>query len=259
MCCRYYVEPTPYFVELGELAQKTTNNSRLKINEGQVMFAGEISPGNVVPVLASNKAGKKIAFLMFWGMHAKDGKLVINARSETAAEKQMFSESWAEHRCIIPASWYYEWAHRNLPDGNTFDGFSYSKRQGKPYSKQPGGSSLTARSYSPLSGGAGAGQKYYLQPAGSDKTFLCGIYRMENKFPYFAVLTRDSSPDIAFIHDRMPLIMPEDLADDWIDPKKDPKELAKHALTEMVFEKVIKDDPQLRLNFDEKGNRSFSA
>ncbi len=82
---------------------------------------------------------------------------------------------------------------------------------------------------------------------------------MENKFPYFAVLTRDSSPDIAFIHDRMPLIMPEDLADDWIDPKKDPKELAKHALTDMVFEKVIKDNPQLRLNFDEKGNRSFSS
>jgi putative SOS response-associated peptidase YedK len=39
----------------------------------------------------------------------------FNARAETVADKPMFRDGFARHRCIIPASGYYEWLKR--PDG----------------------------------------------------------------------------------------------------------------------------------------------
>jgi hypothetical protein len=41
----------------------------------------------------------------------------MNARTETAPVKPTFKEAWASHRCIIPASWYYEWEHLTGNDG----------------------------------------------------------------------------------------------------------------------------------------------
>ena len=211
MCCRYYVESTPYFLELGEGAEEVFSRSSVsKGSMGRVRRVGEISPGLVVPVLTSSRSGKQIPFLMHWGFTAKNKSLIINARSESAAEKPMFRDAWAAHRCIIPASWYYEWEHI----------------------KQSDGSSRTA-------------DRYTLQPVGQDKAFLCGIYHLENGFPHFAVLTREAGDSIRFIHDRMPLILPEELTGDWIKPDSDPAEIAKYALTEMFFEKSVKDDPQI--------------
>ena len=201
MCCRYFVEPNGYFAELARRAHRTTTNSRLQITEGSVQTEGEISPGTNVPVIATGKSGNQIAFLMFWGLRAKSGSLIVNARSETAAEKPMFKELWASHRCVIPASWYYEWEHFTSPDGKTK-----------------------------------TGQKYAIQPAGTDRTFLAGIYRMENGFPHFAVLTRPPAESISFIHDRMPLILPEEMVPGWIKPDSDPKEIVKYALTDMIYE-----------------------
>ena len=215
MCCRYFVEPNGYFAELARRAQKSTINSGLHIREGHVRTEGEISPGNNVPVLATGKTGKQIAFLMFWGFRAKNGSLVVNARTETAAEKPMFKDAWASHRCVIPASWYYEWEHFSSPDGKTR-----------------------------------TGQKYSIQPVGMDRTFLAGLYRMENSFPHFAVLTRPSGDSISFIHDRMPLILPQDMIDDWIRPDSDPQEIIKHALTDMVCEPAPKDDAQIAIGLE---------
>lgn len=69
-------------------------------------------------------------------------------------------------------------------------------------------------------------------------TWLCGLYRFENNLPVYVILTKDPSEDIAFIHDRMPMILPEHLVDDWIRPDGDPESLVKEALNEMIFEKA---------------------
>lgn len=73
-----------------------------------VKQSGDINPGDTVPVMATGVDGRPSAFAMRWGYRIKN-KIVFNARSETAAEKALFSEGMRRHRCVIPASCYYEW------------------------------------------------------------------------------------------------------------------------------------------------------
>ena len=70
-------------------------------------------------------------------------------------------------------------------------------------------------------------------------TWLCGLYRIEEGLPVFTVLTREPGEEIRFIHDRMPLILPERYIDDWIRPDTKPEELLGEALTDMAFEKAV--------------------
>lgn len=81
------------------------------------------------------------------------------------------------------------------------------------------------------------GDRYIIQPKDANITWLCGLYHIENDFPTFVVLTREPSQDIAFIHDRMPLILPEHMIGDWIRPSADPDDMIKRALTDMIAEK----------------------
>ena len=64
---------------------------------------------------------------------------------------------------------------------------------------------------------------------------LCGLYKMVEDLPYFVILTRPPTTELARIHDRMPLILPENRIDDWIDPEKDPRKLLKDAVTDLVY------------------------
>ena len=136
----------------------------------------------------------------------KSSSPVVNARSETASEKPLFREHWQKHRCIIPASWYFEWQH-----------------------------------FISLNGQTKTGQKYLIQPSGSSVTYLCGLYRFEDELPVFTVLTRKSDDELREIHDRMPLILSADMINDWINVDADPAKLLPLSLTDMVFEPADKD------------------
>ena len=52
---------------------------------------------------------------------------------------------------------------------------------------------------------------------------MAGIYRYEREkqLPVFVILTRDASPGIRFIHDRMPVILPPDARDAWVSDSAD--------------------------------------
>ena len=73
-----------------------------------------IAPTQQVAVI-SNRDPKALS-LMKWGLvpsWAKDPKIgnrMINARSETAAEKPSFRTAFKRRRCLIPADGYYEWS-----------------------------------------------------------------------------------------------------------------------------------------------------
>jgi putative SOS response-associated peptidase YedK len=51
----------------------------------------------------------------WWKKPLKQLPATFNARAESVADKPMFRDAFKRHRCIIPASGYYEWIAR--PDG----------------------------------------------------------------------------------------------------------------------------------------------
>lgn len=83
---------------------------------------GEIRPTVPAPVLTADANGI-IPRLYRWG-YPLPGKLIINARAETAAAKPLFRESVAFRRCAVPSTGFYEWAADKrkflftLPDEN---------------------------------------------------------------------------------------------------------------------------------------------
>ena len=83
------------------------------------------------------------------------------------------------------------------------------------------------------------GDKFMIQPKGAAITWLCGIYRIENGLPTFVILTKAPSEEISFIHDRMPLILPQNYVSEWIKPENSPAELLKEAETDMIYERVV--------------------
>jgi len=173
-----------------------------------IKTSGEIRPTDMVPVVAPSPKGEAVVYPMVWGFsNPKAGSPIVNARVETASSKSLWKEAWEKHRCVIPASWYYEWEHLVSPDGRTK-----------------------------------TGPKYMIQPKGCKITYLAGLYRIEEKgnlkYPVFTVLTREPGDEIRFIHDRMPLILPSDSVRSWIKPDGNPKEILDSALTDMVFEKI---------------------
>ena len=44
--------------------------------------------------------------------------------------------------------------------------------------------------------------------------------------------------ELSKIHDRMPLMLPKDRIEDWINPASNPEELLSYALTDMIIEKA---------------------
>jgi putative SOS response-associated peptidase YedK len=69
--------------------------------------SGEIFPGSLILTLRSS--GKPT--LMRWGYQLGKRSL-INTRAETIRDKDYYSADFSDHRCLIPASGFYEWDHR---------------------------------------------------------------------------------------------------------------------------------------------------
>ena len=63
--------------------------------------------------------------------------------------------------------------------------------------------------------------------------FLAGIYRLESGIPVFSILTREPAESIAFIHNRMPVILPQIVMADWLNPRYNGSEVLSAAVTEM--------------------------
>lgn len=70
--------------------------------------------------------------------------------------------------------------------------------------------------------------------------YLAGIYHLEKHenviVPAFTVLTRKASPEISFIHDRMPVILPSEIITDWLDSNNDVVEVIKAAMLDMEYQ-----------------------
>lgn len=208
MCCRFYLGSSPELRPIVEAAERSPLTERFTTHLNRSLVKeGEVRPTNLVPVIAPSKTGERSVFPMVWGFSLPRSRSpLVNARVETAAVKPSFAESWHQRRCIIPASFYYEWEHTVNP--------STGKKQ--------------------------TGDKFQIRPAGSDVTWLAGLYRMGDiggiRVPVFVVLTREPWDGIRFIHDRMPVILPGEALEEWIAPEGEPEIVLHQALTEMEYE-----------------------
>lgn len=204
MCTRYYVELSPELRPYVEAASRTPLKAKMVSVLGKKFKAeGEIRPTDMAAVIAPGRDGKKAVFPMVWGYHITGiDRPVVNARVESAKEKTSFAIDWVRHRCIVPASYYFEWEHIERPDG-----------------------------------AVKTGQKYAIQPRNATVTYLAGLYRIEEargmRYPVFTVLTKEPGEILSKIHNRMPVILPEDAIGDWIKPDADPGRIVSEALTDM--------------------------
>ena len=77
--------------------------------------------------------------------------------------------------------------------------------------------------------------KYKLSVADSNAVFLAGIYRIEHRAPVFSVLTKEPVESIAFIHNRMPVLLPEEAIKDWLNLDFKAEEVLQNAVGDMVY------------------------
>lgn len=182
MCGRYAVFMEQDMIEIRQILQEI-NQKHAGSELHARMKIGEIFPSDIAPViLPSAEKPQGQADLIKWGFPAygRSG-FVINARSETAAEKNMFRKALAERRCLLPASGFYEW-------NKTGNG------KQKNYLTLPNDPVM------------------YL--AGLYGTFH--NHQTDEWFDGFVILTTAANESVAPLHDRMPVIVPRDMRADWL-------------------------------------------
>lgn len=131
---------------------------------------------------------RSLAFL-HWGLvphwmkePPKDARM-INARSETAAEKPAFRDAFRTKRCLVPADGFFEW-----------------KKE------------------------AGGKQPYLIRMKGDGPFAIAGLWASWRKddgprLESCSLLTTSPNQLMESIHDRMPVILPREVWDLWLDPQ----------------------------------------
>jgi putative SOS response-associated peptidase YedK len=167
-------------LELRSIVEAVERSARGIYQQLSLKTEGEVFPSDIVPV----QVGEGQYQPMKWGFAGHDKRLIINARSETAAAKPLFKEAMAERRCLIPASGYFEWQKAD-------SGKAGSATLGKAKTSK-----------------ASKHKTKYAFTLPSGLMYLAGCYRQEKDVPVpsFVILTRDASEGIQHIHDRMPVI-----------------------------------------------------
>lgn len=164
-----------------------------------------IAPTQSIPAIRAMDAAVVLreAVMLRWGLipfWAKDmaiGNTMINARAETVAEKPAFRQAFSKRRCLIPADGFFEW--EKLANGR----------------KQP----------------------WWIRMADEEPFAMAGLWEIwsprhtsvasdadspaSGNVQSCTILTITANADMQTIHDRMPVILPVDAWDAWLNPSSD--------------------------------------
>ena len=140
-----------------------------------------VCPTTQVHTVTSDGGSRRLrpmrwGFLPHWYKSPADGPLLINARSETIAEKPAFRAACRERRCLVPATGFYEWT------------------------KDPDGKRLP----------------WYIHHSDGETLAFAGVWQVWEKgdepLTTCAVVTTTANASMSRIHHRMPVVLD---AKDW--------------------------------------------
>ncbi len=118
MCCRYYYSKLRSQELLDELGIGE-DAGEMRLGD---TFVSPVRPSGLVKpqdpsILIAGQSGRFEVKEAKFGFPGKAGNLVINARSETALTRPMFSAAMLYRRCALPAERFFEWdAQKNLAE-----------------------------------------------------------------------------------------------------------------------------------------------
>jgi len=135
----------------------------------------DVRPTQPVATLA-DRDGQLAQLDLLWGIQPEwASRPLINAKAETAASKNTFARAFAERRCVVPCSGWYEWRDEGGP----------------------------------------AKHKYLFSHAAGEPLFMAGIWfhaQPGEPAPRMVILTIRPNVLCGRYHDRMPLLIhPDDL------------------------------------------------
>ena len=154
-----------------------------------------IAPTQLAPVITL-KDGEPVCRDLRFGFQspatpARKASIVVNARSETVAEKPTFRDAFRQRRCLVPATGFYEW--RKV--GAQKQPMNIRLKGGEPFYF----AGLWRTSMIPGKPGNGSGS----EPERADT---------------FVIMTTEPNRLMASIHNRMPVILAPEARDSWLDP-----------------------------------------
>ncbi len=143
------------------------------------------APSQQHPVCILHNGERRVG-LMRWGWKPSflKGRDLVNARGEEAHAKPTFAEAFVAHRCLVPATAFYEWSEAEKPT--------------KPYA-------IARKDRDPFTI---AGLWTYLDPVEG-----------QERLPAFLLLTVPAGETVMPIHHREALIIAPEDRDRWMDPK----------------------------------------
>src|SRR5215207_3940769 len=195
MCGRYATTQTS--ASLNQAFEVDLANSFVELEADYNMAPTKLAPviiGRTPEEPSADERPQRELLTARWGLipsWAKDpsiGNRLINARSETAAEKPAFKKAFAKRRALVPADGYYEW---------------YAAEGGK---KQP----------------------FYITPKDGSVLAMAGLYEFwkdkdsDEWVISYTILTTTAEDGLGHLHDRMPLFVEPNGYDAWLDPSPHP-------------------------------------
>jgi putative SOS response-associated peptidase YedK len=114
MCGKYHITTEDENISFREaIRQLMLEHPEIPIKTGDIL-PSQIAPVYTAEGLVPLRFGYKASFMK---------NLLINARSETAAESPLFAPRLKAARCLVPARAFYEWSQQKKP-------FLFGNRQG---------------------------------------------------------------------------------------------------------------------------------
>ncbi|AWB91559.1 SOS response-associated peptidase [Aeromicrobium chenweiae] len=197
MCGRYATTQTS--ATLHQAFEVDLANSFVELEADYNMAPTKLAPvviGRREDTAESSARPQRELLTARWGLipsWAKDpsiGNRLINARSETVAEKPAFKKAFARRRALVPADGYYEWYAGEPAEGR------------KKPTKQP----------------------FYITPKDGSVLAMAGLYefwkdREDGEWVIsYTILTTTAEDAVGHVHERMPLFLEPEAYDAWLDP-----------------------------------------